>query len=108
MLQGWLGREIEVSAHGGDGADPWSRSASGDACEAQREIGGARGVATGESFLFVIENGAGGQAGSFMLYEGCFGGARWLNDEGEALEVRSGVVRVLEAPSSTSSLSGRV
>jgi hypothetical protein len=98
VLQGWLGQEVEVSSHGGDGVDPVVAVSVRGRLRGAEDIGGAGGAAAGESFLFVIEGAAGEQVGSFMLYERCFGGARWLNEKQDVMEIRSGVVRVLVGP----------
>jgi hypothetical protein len=92
VLHGWLGVEIEVSAHGGQGMAPISavsvrrRLRTGDVLSRPERP---------EVFLFVLVDGAGRQVGSFALDAGAFGGGGWLDEGEEVLEVESGVVQLL-------------
>ena len=92
VLQGWLGIEIEVSAHGADGKPPISamsargRLRTGDVLSRPGRP---------EVFLFVLEDPAGRQIGSFALDQGAFGGGGWLDQNQEVLEIESGVVQLL-------------
>lgn len=92
VLHGWLGLEIEVSAHGGDGEPPVSavsvrgRLRAGDVLSrpAQPEV-----------FLFVLEDATGRQNGSFALDAEAFRGGGWLDEDEQVLELASGVVQLL-------------
>jgi hypothetical protein len=92
VLHGWLGVEIEVSAHGGQGMAPISavsvrgRLRTGDVLSRPERP---------EVFLFVLVDGAGRQVGSFALDAEAFGGGGWLDEGEEVLEVESGVVQLL-------------
>jgi hypothetical protein len=92
VLHGWLGVEIEVSAHGGRGMAPISavsvrgRLRTGDVLSRPERP---------EVFLFVLVDGAGRQVGSFALDAEAFGGGGWLDQGEEVLEVESGVVQLL-------------
>lgn len=92
VLQGWLGVEIEVSAHGGQGMAPISaisvrgRLRTGDVLSRPDKP---------EVFLFVLVDGVGAQVGSFALDAEAFGGGGWLGEGEEVLEVESGVVQLL-------------
>jgi hypothetical protein len=94
VLQGWLGVEIEVSAHGSQGMAPISaisvrgRLRTGDLLSRPDKP---------EVFLFVLVDGVGRQVGSFALDAEAFGGGDWLDDREEVLEVESGVVQLLIA-----------
>ena len=89
VLHGWLGVEIEVSAHGGQGMAPISavsvrgRLRAGDVLSRPERP---------EVFLFVLVDGAGRQVGSFALDAEAFAGGGWLDEGEEVLEVESGVV----------------
>jgi hypothetical protein len=92
VLHGWLGVEIEVSAHGSQGMAPISavsvrgRLRTGDVLSRP---------GCPEVFLFVLVDGAGLQVGSFALHAEAFGGGGWLDEKEEVLEVESGVVQLL-------------
>jgi hypothetical protein len=92
VLHGWLGVEIEVSAHGGQGMAPISavsvrgRLRTGDVLSRPERP---------EVFLFVLVDGAGLQVGSFALDAEAFGGGGWLDEVEEVLAVESGVVQLL-------------
>ena len=92
VLQGWLGLEIEVSAHGGGGEAPVSavsargRLRTGDLLSPP---------ARPERFLFVLVDAAGRQVGSFALDAEAFKGGGWLDGREEVLEIESGVVQLL-------------
>jgi hypothetical protein len=94
VLHGWLGVEIEVSAHGGQGKAPISavsvrgRLRTGDMLSRPGRP---------EVFLFVLVDGDGVQVGSFALDAEAFGGGGWLDEKEEVLEVESGVVQLLIA-----------
>jgi hypothetical protein len=94
VLHGWLGEEIEVSAHGGQGMAPISavsvrgRLRTGDVLSRPHKP---------EVFLFVLVDGDGRQVGSFALDAEAFGGGGWLDGGEEVLEVESGVVQLLIA-----------
>jgi hypothetical protein len=91
-LQGWLGVEIEVSAHGSQGMAPVSavsvrgRLRTGEVLSRPGRP---------EIFLFVLVDGVGRQVGSFALDAEAFGGGGWLDQGEEVLEVESGVVQLL-------------
>jgi hypothetical protein len=92
VLHGWLGMQVEVSAHGGQGMAPISamsargRLRTGDLLSRPGRP---------EVFLFVLAGEAGEQVGSFALDAEAFGGAGWLDAGEEVLEVESGVVQLL-------------
>jgi hypothetical protein len=94
VLHGWIGLEIEVSAHGGQGMAPISavsargRLRTGDVLSRPGRP---------EVFLFVPVDGDGLQVGSFALDAEAFGGGGWLDGGDEVLEVESGVVQLLIA-----------
>jgi hypothetical protein len=94
VLHGWVGLEIEVSAHGGQGTAPISavsvrgRLRTGDVLSRPDRP---------EVFLFVLVDGEERQVGSFALDAEAFGGGGWLDDGEEVLEVASGVVQLLIA-----------
>jgi hypothetical protein len=94
VLHGWVGTEIEVSAHGSKGMAPISavsvrgRLRTGDVLSRPDKP---------EVFLFVLVDVGGRQVGSFALDAGVFGGGGWLDDREEVLEVESGVVQLLIA-----------
>ncbi len=96
VLHGWLGIEIEVSAHGANGAQPVS------ALEARGRL--ARGDELGPesaspgSFVFVVVDSQSAQVAAFRLYERSYAGGGWFDDDEEVLEVRSGVIQLLIAP----------
>jgi hypothetical protein len=92
VLHGWVGTEIEVSAHGSRGKPPISavsvrgRLRTGDVVSRPGKP---------EVFLFVLVDGMGLQVGSFALDAEAFGGGGWLDGNEEVLEVESGVVQLL-------------
>jgi hypothetical protein len=94
VLQGWVGVEIEVSAHGGKGLAPVSavsvrgKLRTGDVLSRPDRP---------EILLFVLVDQAGRQVGSFALDAEVFGGGDWLDENEEVLEVESGVVQLLIA-----------
>ena len=94
VLHGWVGTEIEVSAHGGKGMAPISavsvrgRLRTGDVLSRPGKP---------EVFLFVLIDDAGRQVGSFALDAEAFVGGGWLDEGEEVLEVESGVVQLLIA-----------
>jgi hypothetical protein len=94
VLHGWVGTEIEVSAHGSKGMAPISavsvrgRLRTGDVLSRPDKP---------EVFLFVLVDVGGRQVGSFALDAEAFGGGGWLDDREEVLEVESGVVQLLIA-----------
>jgi hypothetical protein len=94
VLHGWVGTEIEVSAHGGQGMAPISalsvrgRLRTGDVLSRPGKP---------EVFLFVLVDVGGQQVGSFALDAEAFGGGGWLDDREEVLEIESGVVQMLIA-----------
>jgi hypothetical protein len=94
VLHGWVGVEIEVSAHGGEGKAPVSavsvrgRLRTGDVLSRPDKP---------EVFLFVLVDPVGRQVGSFALDAAAFGGGSWLDENEEVLEVESGVVQLLIA-----------
>jgi hypothetical protein len=94
VLHGWLGTEIEVSAHGGKGMAPISavsargRLRAGDVLSRPDRP---------EVFLFVLVDPGGRQVGSFALDAEAFVGGGWLDQREEVLEVESGVVQLLIA-----------
>jgi hypothetical protein len=94
VLHGWLGTEIEVSAHGARGRAPISavsapgRLRTGDVLSRPDRP---------EVFLFVLVDSAGRQIGSFGLDAEAFGGGGWLDGNEEVLELESGVVQLLIA-----------
>jgi hypothetical protein len=94
VLHGWLGSEIEVSAHGGQGRAPISavsvrgRLRTGEVLSRPDRP---------EVFLFVLVDPSGRQVGSFALDAEAFGGGGWLDGGEEVLEVESGVVQLLIA-----------
>jgi hypothetical protein len=94
VLHGWLGEEIEVSVHGGQGMAPISavsvrgRLRTGDVMSRPGHP---------ELFLFVLVDGDGLQIGSFALDAEAFGGGGWLDGREEVLEVESGVVQIVIA-----------
>jgi hypothetical protein len=94
VLHGWVGTNIEVSAHGGQGMAPISavsargRLRTGDVLSRPDRP---------EVFLFVLVDGADLQVGSFALDAEAFGGGGWLDGNEEVLEVESGVVQLLIA-----------
>lgn len=94
VLHGWVGIEIEVSAHGGQGKPPISavsvrgRLRTGDVLSRPDRP---------EVFLFVLVDAGGRQVGSFALDAEVFGGGGWLGRNEEVLEVASGVVQLLIA-----------
>jgi hypothetical protein len=94
VLHGWVGTEIEVSAHGGKGMAPISavsvrgRLRTGDVLSRPYRP---------EVFLFVLVDPGGRQVGSFALDAEAFGGGGWLDGNEEVLEVESGVVQLLIA-----------
>jgi hypothetical protein len=97
VLHGWIGREIEVSAHGSRGRAPISavsargRLRTGDVLSRPERP---------EVFLFVLLGAEGLRSGSFALEVEVFRGGGWLDAREEVLEVESGVVQLLitEAP----------
>jgi hypothetical protein len=94
VLHGWLGTEIEISAHGAEGRAPVSavsvrgRLRTGDVLS---------GPDKPEVFLFVLVDPGGRQVGSFALDAEVFRGGGWLDGNEEVLEVESGVVQLLIA-----------
>jgi hypothetical protein len=94
VLHGWVGTEIEVSAHGGRGEAPISavsvrgRLRTGDVVSRPGKP---------EILLFVLVDDTGLQVGSFALDAEAFGGGGWLGDKEEVLEVESGVIQLLIA-----------
>jgi hypothetical protein len=92
VLHGWIGLEIEVSAHGGGGSAPISaislrgRLRTGDVLSRP---------GASEVFLFVLVDSAGIQIGSFVLYAEAFGGGGWLDGKEEVLEAETGAVQLL-------------
>jgi hypothetical protein len=92
VLHGWIGLDIEVSAHGGQGMAPISavsargRLRTGDVLSRPGRP---------EVFLFVLVTGDGRQVGSFALDAEAFGGGGWLDEGEEVLEIESGVVQLL-------------
>jgi hypothetical protein len=94
VLHGWVGTEIEVSAHGSQGKAPISavsvrgRLRTGDVVSSPGKP---------EVFLFVLVDDTGMQVGSFALDAEAFGGGGWLDEKEEMLEVESGVVQLLIA-----------
>jgi hypothetical protein len=92
VLHGWIGTEIEVSAHGGRGRAPISalsargRLRAGDVLSRPGRP---------EVFLFVLAGEGGRQVGSFGLDTHAFRGGGWLDEAEEVLEVESGVVQLL-------------
>jgi hypothetical protein len=94
VLHGWVGTEIEVSVHGGQGMAPISavsvrgRLRTGDVLSRPDRP---------EVILFVLVDEAGRQVGSFALDADAFRGGGWLDDREEVLEVESGVVELLIA-----------
>jgi hypothetical protein len=94
VLHGWVGIEIEVSAHGGRGMAPVSavsvrgRLRTGDVLSRPDKP---------EVFLFVLVDPGGRQVGSFALDTEVFRGGGWLDGNEEVLDVESGVVQLLIA-----------
>jgi hypothetical protein len=94
VLHGWVGTEIEVSVHGGQGMSPITAVSvrgtlrTGDVLSRPDRP---------EVILFVLVDEAGRQVGSFALDAGAFRGGGWLGDREEVLEVESGVVELLLA-----------
>ena len=92
VLHGWIGTEIEVSAHGGGGMAPISgvsargRLRAGDVLSPPEKP---------EVFLFVLTGASGEQVGSFALEAAAFTGGGWLDRKEEVLEVESGVIQLL-------------
>jgi hypothetical protein len=92
VLHGWVGTEIEVSAHGARGAAPVSgvsargRLRAGDVLSPPDKP---------EVFLFVLTGASGEQVGSFALDTSAFIGGGWLDHKEEVLEVESGVIQLL-------------
>jgi hypothetical protein len=92
VLHGWVGVEIEVSAHGGQGMAPISavsvrgRLRTGDVLSRPGRP---------EVFLFVLVDPTGRQVGSFALDAEAFGGGGWLDQNEEVLEIETGVVQLL-------------
>lgn len=96
VLLGWMGLELEVSVHGANGAQPVA------ALEARGQL--RRGddfgfeSASPGSFVLVLTGGDGVQAAAVRLFEASYAGGGWYDDEEEVLEVRSGVIQILIAP----------
>lgn len=94
VLQGWIGTEIEVSAHGGQGRAPISavsvrgRLRTGDVLSRPGRP---------EVFLFVLVDPGARQIGSFALDAEAFVGGGWLDEREEVLEIASGVIQLLIA-----------
>lgn len=92
VLHGWLGLEIEVSAHGARGRPPVSsvsargRLRTGDVLSHPDRP---------EVFLFVLVGDDGLQIGSFGLDSEAFRGGGWLDQEEEVLEIEIGVLQLL-------------
>jgi hypothetical protein len=93
VLVNWLGREVEVTLAGADGADPTLAAELGGRLARGDELSGR--AATADSLMFILEDREGSQVGTFILVESAFRGAGWFDRDGEVLEVRSGVVRLL-------------
>lgn len=92
ILHGWIGAEIEVSAHGGQGSAP----VSGVSARGRLRAGDVLSPAEKpEVFLFVLTGEAGEQVGSFALEAAAFTGGGWLDQAEEVLEVESGVMQLL-------------
>jgi hypothetical protein len=92
VLHGWIGTQIEVSAHGADGKAPiLAMSARGNL----RTGDVLSRPGKPEVFLFVLVDFAGLQVGSFALDSEAFGGGGWLDENEEVLEIESGVVQML-------------
>lgn len=94
VLHGWLGLEIEVGTHGANGAQPVTALEVRGFLRAGEASAAPSGA---ESFLFILEDDAGRQVGSFCLYEASLAGGGWFDDEEEVLEIRSGVIQLLIA-----------
>jgi hypothetical protein len=94
VLHGWIGFEIEVSAHGGRGRAP-SSAVSSQGRLRTGDVLSRPGAS--EVFLFVLVDSAGIQIGSFALYAEAFRGGGWLDEKEEVLEIESGVVQLLIA-----------
>jgi hypothetical protein len=94
VLHGWIGLEIEVSAHGGRGTPPISavsvrgRLRTGDVLSRPDSP---------EIFLFTLVDEDQRQVGSLVLEAEAFGGGGWLDTDEEVLEVESGNVQMLIA-----------
>lgn len=101
VLLGWLGLNIEVSVHGANGAEPVAALEATGRFRRGEELG-AESASPG-AFLFILDDGGGGQTGVLRLYERSYAGGGWYDDEEEVLEVRSGVIQILIAPAEESS-----
>jgi hypothetical protein len=93
VLVDWLGREVEVSLAGADGAAPTLVAELGGRLARGDELSG--GSAPADSVMFIPEDDEGRQVGTFILAESAFRGAGWFDPGDEVLEVRSGVVALL-------------
>jgi hypothetical protein len=94
VLHGWIGTQIEVSAHGARGNAPISAMSARGALRTGDVLSRP---GRPEVFLFVLVDEAGRQVGSFALDAEVFGGGGWLDEREEVLEVESGVVQLLIA-----------
>ncbi|HEX4307066.1 MAG TPA: hypothetical protein VHZ54_13600 [Solirubrobacterales bacterium] len=92
VLHGWVGTEIEVSAHGARGAAPVSGVSSRGRLRAGDVLSPPEKP---EVFLFVLTGVSGEQVGSFALDASAFVGGGWLDKKEEVLEVESGVIQLL-------------
>jgi hypothetical protein len=90
VLQGWMGREVEVSAHGAEGAPVTALDVRG-----RLRAGDALGRGERERFLFVLDDQEGRQVGSFSLQADVLRGGGWFDRGGEVLKIRTGVILLL-------------
>lgn len=94
VLHGWVGSEIEVSAHGHRGVAP----VSGVSARGLLRTGDVLSPpGKPEVFLFVLTAPSGEQVGSLALDAAAFKGGGWLDQAEEVLEVESGVIQLLIA-----------
>lgn len=95
MLLGWIGLEVEVGTHGANGSVPVSALEVRGTLRKGEEFGvDDKSPAV---FAFRFEGEAGDEVASLRLYESTYVGGGWFDDEGEVLEIRSGVIQILIA-----------
>ena len=92
VLHSWIGAEVEVSVHGGQGRKPISAVSSRGRLRTGDVLNRAGDP---EVLLFTLVDPSGLQVGSFALYAEAFGGGGWLDGKEEVLEVESGVLQLL-------------
>lgn len=95
ILVDWLGRELEVSLHGANGASPTLAAELKGRLRRGDEL--SSGSEPADALLFVLEGSDGQEMATFVLSERAFKGASWFDTEEDVLEIRSGVIQFLIA-----------